>query len=393
MAQMGKNHTFVNCAQHIAAPVPAANPKEPGPRHPVARRTIQIRMIEWCVEAERAVGDQFIGQFERGFPGDNFAIMFQKFAHHPFEINRRCCRTFNRHETTIGIARRHENLVLVFKVDVFDDELIDAPSADNHRCLPRSRHARTKRTGNHVKETGNNGGAFAKTGLIGDRLADITNDFAGMGQTGQFFTRIANIKCLKQGIVIGIFRHAQHAAPAHIGNVGHQFTGQCMRHKILAQQNRLRRLIDFGPFAFNPCQQCRCLRYPRTLTGNRIGHIPNPLGLELINQRIGPCIKRLNAKKGRRIITQKIQAVAVTRTANGGNVSRINAGFFDDFGHNGQQIIPQLINIALDKARRGTMRHSFAAGVGNFSPGRVEQHGLNNRVARINAKKITCHQP
>ena len=83
----------------------------------------------------------------------------------------------------------------------------------------------------------------------------------------------------------------------------------------------------------------------------------------------------------------------MARTANGGNVSRINAGFFDDFGHNGQQIITQLINIALNKARRGTMRNSFAAGVGNFSPGRVEQHGLNNRVARINAKKITCHQP
>ena len=109
--------------------------------------------------------------------------------------------------------------------------------------------------------------------------------------------------------------------------------------------------------------------------------------VEFFGKACRTCVQRLDADQRLSLRIQKIKPVAVTRCSNGGDVTRINSGAFDTSGNGDLRILPEFRHGALDHARPRLVRRSVHCVPGQLPASGVEQHGLHDRVARVQSEK------
>ena len=138
----------------------------------------------------------------------------------------------------------------------------------------------------------------------GGARGDASCDVRRSNQPGQLLACVLDTIERKQSFVIAALRHAQQAAAAHVRDLGHPLAGQPVRDEVLAQQHRMRGAIQLGPFALDPREQDRRLRWPRLLQAQRVQRIPVSGG-QLVRESGGARVERLDPTSGLRLASSR----------------------------------------------------------------------------------------
>ena len=171
MRQMREGDALEQRAQHVGAIVPAGEPEPAGARAGIAAPRRRDRGGRAARRVSAARPPRARRQAQSG-PFSARPVMRQKIVRQPFEIGRRRRRILHRHEASRRQRRRHEDAA----GRRLDHRLVDAPCAEDQRCLPGPVTPGAHRARQHVEEAGDNRRAGCESGARSRRFGHASDD-------------------------------------------------------------------------------------------------------------------------------------------------------------------------------------------------------------------------
>ncbi|CAI2934770.1 protein of unknown function [Aminobacter niigataensis] len=145
--------------------------------------------------------------------------------------------------------------------------------------------------------------------------------------------------------------------------------------------------------ALQPDQQRRRLRCPRLLQAKGIGAITDALLLPFVDQPACTRIERLDGDQRFAVTVERVKPVAMAGAADGQDVTGIDASTFDALTDDLDGIAPKFTQIALDVTGLRHGRPAILGGECQLAAFEVEEYGLDDGVAGIEAKNVFSHKP
>ena len=267
------------------------------------------------------------------------------------------------------------------------ENLVDAPGAGDDGSFPGIDDPRPHGAGDHIEETADHGCAFGKPRHSRSFARHLADDVSRFHATGEERERVLKIVERQKLAVEPRFRQGKQPSAAEIGNIIGKAPRQAEIDKILTEQDRTGPGIEIGCMSLHPSEKAGCLRRPWPLqaTGLQLcSAFPVKLG-----RHIGStAVERLDADQGLPVLVQKIEAIAVAGAAHCQYAAGIDGRFHQKLADCLAAVPPQFLEIALDIAGLRKCRLSVDGMLRNLPAFRVEQHGLDDRVADIETQYV-----
>ena len=304
-----------------------------------------------------------------------------EFAHIPFEIGRRGGAGLDVDEAIVAETRGHED---VFVVDGrLGEDLVDRPGAGDDRGLARPNDARAHGAGDDVEIAGDDGRALRQPRRAGRLARHMAGDRGRVEEARQLLHGVVEaVERQKLGVIFGL----GHACQPGARHVGDPLAGEAEGDEVLAEHHRRGAPIKLRRIRLDPSEQRRGLGGPGLLQADRME------GVGMGGEALGRCrragVEGLDAEHRLASTVDQIEPVAMPGAADAGDLARIDPGRLDTGADRCLSVPPEFSQIPLHMARTGRLRMAVDRVHGDLAAAQIEEDGLDDRVAGIEAKKI-----